>query len=288
MELAIYFPSGELGMDPVKIRDFIQGAEQLGYTRVHGGEHVVGADATHRPDWNRPYTLDRFTHEPLTLMTFLAAHTQRMLLVPAVLIVAMRQTVLVAKQAAAVDGFSGGRLRLGLGIGTNPVEYEVMGEDYHTRGRRMEEQVAVLRELWTKPSVTFEGRWHHLFEVGINPLPVQRPIPLWMGGGAVERVLKRIGRLSDGWIVTSTQVEGGFGAAIERYKAYAKEAGRDPAMLDITGRIEMGSNSPDQWRKEYEAWEAWGANAVVVQTSNAGTTPDQQLDAFRRFKEAVS
>ena len=285
MELTISFPSAELGMDTVKIKDFIQGAEQLGYTQVHAGEHIIGADPTHRPEWNNPYTHDSFWHEPFTLMTFLAAHTERMLLVPAVMVLPMRQTVLAAKQAAAVDGFSGGRLRLGIGIGSNAFEYEVLGKDFHNRGSRVEEQVAYMRELWTKPVVTFEGRWEGVFEAGINPRPVQQPIPIWMGGGAVEASLKRIGRLADGWILTG-RLEGGPAAAIERYKGYAKAAGRDPEALTISCRGNAGSGTPEEWRQGFESWQSMGANVIVVGSGSG--TPDQLLERLRQYKEAVA
>lgn len=285
MELAVSFPSAELGMDPVNIRDFIQGAEQIGYTQVHAGEHIIGADPTHRPGWDNPYTHDAFWHEPFTLMTFLAAHTQRMLLVPAVLILPMRQTVLAAKQAAEVDGFSGGRLRLGIGIGSNSFEYEVLGQDFHTRGQRVEEQIAFLRELWTKPVVTFEGKWDGVFEGGITPRPVQQPIPIWMGGGGVEAALKRIGRIADGWILTG-RLEGGPGPAIERYKAYAKEAGRDSSTLTISCRGNAGSGTPDEWRKGYENWKSLGATVIVVGAGSGSA--DQLLRKLRQYKEAVS
>lgn len=285
MELAVSFPSEELGTDPAKMRDFIQGAEQIGYTQVHAGEHIIGADTTHRPDWNNPYTIDSFWHEPFTLMSFLAAHTRRMLLVPAVLVLPMRQTPLVAKQAAQVDVFSGGRLRLGIGIGSNPFEYEVMGQDFHTRGRRVEEQIAFLRELWTKRSATFEGKWDKLLEGGLNPLPVQRPIPIWMGGGGVETALKRIARLADGWILTG-RLEGGPGPAIQRYKEYAKEAGCDSSTLTIACRGNAGGGTPDEWRKGYEEWASLGATLIVVGAGKG--TPDQLLANLRRYKEAVA
>lgn len=288
MELGVSLPSRELGTDAVKLRDFIKGAEQLGYTQVSVGEHVIGADIANRPGWDLPNTLEGYHRDPFTTLSFLAAHTQRMLLVSSVMILPERQTVLVAKQAADLDGLSGGRLRLGVGVGRYPIEYEAMGKEYRNRGQRIVEQVALLRVLWTQPVVTFEGKWEQLFEAGINPLPVQRPIPIWFGGGGVESVLKRIAAIGDGWIVTPLPIEGGIPAGIERYRAYAREAGHDPSSLSIIVSGNAGRGMPDDWRKEYEHWQSLDVTAISVGTGGAGSMPDLHLEALRKYKEAVS
>jgi probable F420-dependent oxidoreductase len=200
MQLGVIFPQTEIGADPKAIRDFVQAAEDLGYEHLIVFDHVLGADTAHYPGWQGAYTHQDMFHEPLVLYGYLAAFTQRMELVTGVLILGQRQTALVAKQAAEVDVLSGGRLRLGVGIGWNAVEYEGLNANFHNRGKRSEEQIAVLRALWTQEVVDFHGRWHQITHAGLNPLPIQRPIPLWLGGGTnAEPVIERVGRLADGW-----------------------------------------------------------------------------------------
>ena len=221
MQLGVIFPQVEMGVDPVAIRDYAQAVEQMGYTHLAVYDHVLGAGTTTRPDWRGPYTSESLFHEPLVLFGYLAGCTRGLELVTEVIILPQRQTALVAKQAAEVDVLSGGRLRLGVGIGWNDVEYEVLGEDFHTRGRRVSEQIAVLRALWTQEVVTFEGKWHRITEAGINPLPVQRPIPIWMGGGRAESALRRIARLADGWFPQVRPDDAGR-ALLESLRGYTK------------------------------------------------------------------
>ena len=199
MKLGVVFPQIEMGADPGAVRAYGQAVEQIGYHHILAYEHVVGANTASRPGWRGPYDIDSVFHEPFVLFGFLAGLTERIEFATGIVILPQRQTVLVAKQAAALDVLSGGRLRLGIGIGWNAVEYEALGTDFHNRGRRCEEQVALLRALWTERAVTFDGKWHRVTDAGIEPLPVQRPIPLWFGGGE-ERVLRRIARLADGWM----------------------------------------------------------------------------------------
>ena len=184
-----------------------------------------------------------------------------------------------------MDVLSGGRLRLGIGIGWNEVEYEALGEDFHTRGRRVEEQVALMRALWTDEVVTFQGRWHTVTAAGISPLPVQRPIPLWMGGGA-EPVIKRIARMADGWFPQFRPDERGQ-ETLQRLHAYASEAGRDPGSIGIEGRASIGDGSADDWAKEVDAWRELGATHLGVNTMGAGlTSPADHIDALRRFQRS--
>src|SRR6266550_7850766 len=179
MQIGVTFPQTEIGADPIVIRDYAQTVEGLGYSHLVAFDHVLGADPTHRPGW-QGYTYRQMFHEPFVLFGYLAALTH-LELVPAVIILPQRQTALVAKQAAEIDILTGGRLRLGVGLGWNFVEFEALGEDFRNRGRRAEEQIEVLRRLWTEPVVDFDGRWHRIPAAGINPLPVQRPIPIWIG-----------------------------------------------------------------------------------------------------------
>ena len=182
MRIGVVFPQLEIGNDPALIRDYAQAAESLGYDHILVYDHVLGANReTH--DWLRgPYRHPDAFHEPFVLFGYLAGLTEKIELVTGILILPQRQTALVAKQAAEVDVLSGGRLRLGIGIGWNSVEYEALGEDFSNRGRRSEEQIEVMRGLWTNDLVTLNGRWHTITDAGINPLPVQRPIPVWFGG----------------------------------------------------------------------------------------------------------
>src|ERR671919_1002952 len=184
VKVGAIFPQTEISTDLGAIRAFVEAVEAFGYDNIFIADHVLGADPrvhTH-PSLGR-YSYKSVVHEPLTLMAYMAAITTRITLSTGILILPQRQTALVAKQAAEVDVLSGGRLRLGIGVGWNEVEYEALHQDFHTRGRRCEEQIEVLRTLWTQEVVSFEGRWHRITHAGINPLPLQRPIPIWLGAG---------------------------------------------------------------------------------------------------------
>lgn len=257
-----------------------------GYAHLIVYDHVLGADVRKHPGWNGPYSHADMFHEPFVLFGYLAALTQRLQLVTAVIILGQRQTALVAKQAAEVDVLTGGRLRLGVGIGWNHVEYEALGENFHNRGRRCEEQIAVLRALWTQEVVQFKGRWHQISHAGLNPLPVQRPIPLWLGGRA-EAVMQRVARLADGWFPQFAPDKAGQ-EIMARVHTYAREAGRDPSSIGIEGRITMAGRTPDIWAREAEAWQKLGATHLSVNTMNAGLrSPDDHIRAIRQFKETL-
>lgn len=287
MQLGVVFPQTESGIDPTALRDYVQAVEQLGYNHLAIYDHVLGADPGNRPGWRGPYTHKSLFHEPLVFFGYLAALTQRLELVTSIIILPQRQTALLAKQAAEVDVLTRGRLRLGVGIGWNNVEYEALGVDFHTRGRRAEEQVALLRALWTQEVVTFEGRWHRITEAGINPLPVQRPIPIWMGGSA-EAVLQRVARLADGWF-PQLRPDDNARAALERLRGYAREAGRDPSSIGIEARITLATGTPDDWAKSLAAWRDLGATHVSLNTMGGGfTSLDQHVEALRRFKEVTA
>ena len=287
MQVGVILPQTEIGADPVVIRDYAQAAEDLGYSHLLVYDHVLGASSEHRPDWRGPYDHRTQFHEPFVLFGYLAGVTQRLQLVTGIVILPQRQAALVAKQAAEVDVLSGGRLRLGVGIGWNDVEYEALGEDFHTRGRRVEEQIAVMRALWTQEVVSFHGRWHHITNAGINPLPIQRPIPIWMGGGA-EPVIRRIARLADGWFPQFRPDERGR-ETLQRLFTYAREAGRNPASIGIEGRAGIATGGPDDWARAVEAWQQMGATHLGVNTMGAGLdSPTKHIEAIRRFKEAIN
>jgi len=287
MKVGVVFPQTEITADPTAVKDYAQASEDLGFAHLLAYDHVLGANPASRPDWRAPYShLDMF-HEPFVLFGFLAGLTKRIELVTGIIILPQRQTVLVAKQAAALDVLSKGRLRLGIGIGWNAVEYEALGEDFKNRGRRSEEQIDVLRKLWTQQLVTYNGQWHKITDAGINPLPVQRPIPIWFGG-TDERALRRLAKLGDGWFPQMGPDEK-CQAAIEKIRAYAKEAGRDPDQIGIEGRMHYDKGSAETWVKELEAWKKLGATHVSLNTMKAGlTAPAAHIEAIRRFQKATA
>ena len=287
MQLGAIFPQTEIGADPIAVRDFAQAAEAMGYEHLLVFDHVLGADPSKRESWDRPYSHSDMFHEPFVLFGYLAGVTDKIQMTTGVLILGQRQTALVAKQAAEVDVLTGGRLRLGIGIGWNHVEYEALGEDFSNRGRRSVEQIRLLRALWTEEVISFDGRYHKVSHAGINPLPVQRPIPIWFGGGA-DRVMRRIGRMADGWF-PQFQPDSQGQEQLGKMREYARAAGRDPGDIGIEGRVSLASGSPDDWAKSAAAWDELGASHLSVNTMRAGLSgPDQHIDAIRRFKEAVS
>lgn len=287
MHVGAVFPQTEIGADPAAVKDYAQAVEALGYDHILAFDHVVGANAASRPGWTGAYQHTDQFFEPFVLYGYLAGVTERVELVTGIVILPQRQTTLVAKQAAVIDVLSGGRLRLGIGIGWNQVEYEALGEDFRNRGRRSEEQIEVLRALWTNELVTFEGRWHTITDAGINPLPVQRPIPVWLGGRH-DRVLQRVARVGDGWLPLFRPDDEGR-ARIEKMKSLARDAGRDPANIGIESWVAIGNRSPDEWVADVKAWQDLGATHISVNTMRAGlSSPQAHIDAIRRFREAVA
>lgn len=286
MQLGVVFPQTEIGADPGAVRALAQTAEGLGYSYLLAYEHVLGADPRYHPGWGEVYALKDMFHEPFALFSYLAAVTQRIRLLTGVIILPQRQTVLVAKQAAEVDVLSHGRLLLGIGIGWNRVEYEALGEDFHNRGVRSEEQVAVLRALWTQESVDFQGRWHRIRGAGLNPLPRQRPIPIWFGGGA-EPVIKRAARLGDGWLAIG-RPDPQRAAAVKRLREYAQEAGRDPDSIAIGASVHLRQGSVESLIEDATGWKSIGATHLAINTMGAGlTSVAQHLQALASFREAV-
>jgi len=286
MRLGVVFPQTEIGADPIRIRDYAQAAEGLGYDHLLAYDHVLGANPDSRTGWSGYRHTDMF-HEPFILFSYLAGITHKIEFVSGIIILPQRQTVLVAKQAAALDVLSGGRLRLGIGIGWNPVEYEALGENFHNRGRRSEEQIDVLRQLWTYELVTYEGRWHKITDAGLNPLPVQRPIPLWFGGTS-DTVMRRLARIGDGWFPQ------GFGPdelgrkTLEKLRVYIRDAGRAPSEIGVEPRISVSHGDPDTWAEEASAWKKLGATHLSVDTMGAGFSSFQNhIDVIERFKQAV-
>ena len=287
MKIGVIFPQTEIGTDPIAIRDYAAAAEEAGYDHLVAYDHVIGANPASRPGWKPPYDHRNIFHEPFVLFGFLAAVTMRVELVTGIVILPQRQTVLVAKQAAAVDVLSRGRLRLGIGIGWNPVEYEALGENFHNRGRRSEEQVALLRLLWGGELVNFEGKWHKISDAGINPLPIRRSIPIWFGGNG-EPVLKRIGQMGDGWFPLLPPNDK-CPAVIQKIRKYGANAGRNVADIGIEGRIMYGHGAADRWIEEAVKWKNLGATHISLNTMKSDlANPSAHIAAIRRFKEAIA
>ena len=285
MQIGVTFPQTEIGADPLVIRDYAQAVEGLGYSHLVVFDHVLGADPAHRPGWSG-YTWRDMFHEPFVLFGYLAALTHLELL-PAVIILPQRQTVLVAKQAAEVDVLTGGKLRLGVGVGWNPVEYEALGMNFHTRGRVEEEQIEVLRLLWSQEIVSYKGQFHTITEAGLNPLPVRRSIPIWMGGRA-DALLRRTARLGDGWLPQGKPDER-MREAVERLQSYITEAGRDPRKVGIEARMNAREGDLDEWVRQTEGWRDLGATHISINTMGAGfKSPGEHIEAIRRYKEAVA
>jgi probable F420-dependent oxidoreductase len=285
LQVGVTFPQNEIGADPKTIRDYAQAAEDLGYEHLLAYDHVLGADPSNREGW-RGYTHETMFHEPLTLFCYLAAITQHLELVSGVIVLPQRQTALVAKQAAEVDVLSSGRLRLGVGIGWNAVEYEALGEDFSTRGARIEEQIEVMRLLWTQEVVSYEGKYHRIDEAGINPLPVQRPIPVWMGARA-DVGLRRTARVAGGWFPLGPPDEK-MREALKRLRDYVEEAGRDPESVGIEARLDVARVPPEEWVAQTEAWRSLGATHISINTMNAGLgSPREHVETIQRYKEAL-
>lgn len=287
MKLGVVFPKTEIGSDPAIIKAYAQAAEGLGYDYLLTYDHVLGANPDRPGGWQGPYTYEHCFHEPFVLFGYLAGLTQTIELVTGILILPQRQTALVAKQATQVDLLSGGRLRLGIGIGWNEIEYQALDCNFTNRGKRVEEQIALLRALWTKPLVQFEGKYHTIPDAGINPLPVQRPIPIWFGGMA-DPVLRRAARLGDGWMPNGSP-DDRLKGLIERLHSYLEEAGRDPKAFGLDGRISINNQPQDSWGNQLEKWQELGATHVAVNTMKAGlASPQAHIEAIRKFKETVS
>ena len=267
MQIGVVYPQTELPADPGAVRAYVQAAEDLGYRHLLVYDHVLGADPAAYPGWSGPYDVDTTFHEPFVFFGFLAG-VSTLELVTGIIIAPQRQTALVAKQAAEVDILTGGKLRLGLGIGWNRVEYEALGQDFATRGQREEEQIPLLRRLWTERSVTHEGRFDKVVGAGLAPLPVQRPVPIWLGGSS-DPAYRRAGRLAEGWFPPVQP-----GPQLDHARAVVAEAagsaGRDPSTLGMEGRVGFGPGGAETVAQHARRWEEAGATHVAVNTMGAG------------------
>jgi probable F420-dependent oxidoreductase len=285
MHIGVVFPQTEIGGDAGAVRTYAERVEELGYGHLVAYDHVVGADPEVHKGWDGPYDSWSTFHEPLVMFGYLAALTS-LELVTGIIILPQRQTALVAKQAAEVDLLTQGRFRLGIGLGWNAVEYEALGKDFSDRGRRVENQVELLRRLWTEPSVTYEANGEHVNGAGLAPLPVQRPIPIWFGA-ASPRAYERAGRLGDGWfpLVPPGPKLDDARALVD---AAAVAAGRDPSALGLEGRVNWGPGGIESVADHAGRWRQIGATHLSVNTMGAGLgSVDAHLDALAACADAL-
>jgi probable F420-dependent oxidoreductase len=287
MRWGVVFPQTEIGPDPSAVRAYTQAVQDMGFAHLLVYDHVLGADPTAHAPWPpNAYTINSLFHEPMVLFGYLAAIAPSLELVTSVIILPQRQTALVAKQGAEVDLLTGGKFRMGIGIGWNAVEYEALGKNFRDRGRRFEEQIEVLRRLWTEPVLTYEGRYHKITAAGLNPLPVQRPIPLWIGASA-EPAIKRAAELGDGFF-PQRPLEGGWEVTMEKFRGWVAAAGRDFASYGIERRIDIATGTPDDWRAAAEEWQALGATHLSFNTMNGNLgAVDAHIERLRQARAAL-
>lgn len=265
MKIGISLPIRELENDLGAIKAFAQTAEELGLNHLRVPDQVLRAGSGP-------------LHEPLTIMAYIAAVTARIELVPSVIVLPARQTVLVAKQAAELDILTGGRLRLGIGVGKNAEEYQALGADFSTRGARCEEQIELLKQLWSQETVDFDGRWDQVSGAGLNPLPVQRPIPIWIGAAAVPgaRILRRIGRQADGWFVLCSPDE--FPGLLEQIHGEADAAGRPAEAIGTEAGVAVVGPREAEWRERVTGWRAAGLSHLCLRTLGGGLDAQGHLN----------
>ena len=284
MKLGVVFPQTEIGTDPEVVARFATTAEAAGYDHIIVFDHVLGANTASRPGWQGPYTSESLFHEPFVLYGYLAGLTTTLEFVTAVIILPQRQTALVAKQAASLDVLSRGRLRLGIGTGWNDVEYEALGENFHDRGVRSEEQIDLMRKLWSEETIDYDGRWHKITDAGLNPLPVGRSIPIWLGGMAAA-VIERVGRIADGWFPFFNP---DLAPQLEAMREAARAAGRSPADIGVECMQPMG----DAGAKELDRLKSladMGVTHTAVITMNQGLAdPVAHVDAISRYWDQVA
>ena len=285
MNIGVIYPQVEFGFDPAAIRDYAQTAESLGFTHVLAYDHVLGANPERPGGWKGPYTYHDGFMESFVLFTFMAAHTTKLGFTTGIMILGQRQTALVAKQAATLDVLCGGRLRLGVGNGWNEVEYIALGMDFHNRGKRTEEQIDVLRKLWSQELVVYNGQWHTIPDAGLKPMPIQQPIPIWFGGYD-DRVLDRVARLGDGWMPNCPfDVTAPF---LEKLWSLMDKHGRKRDGFGLEARIVWGEGDPDAWRAQLESWKGAGATHITFDTMRVGfDTPAKHIDAIRKVAAAA-
>lgn len=287
MRIGAIFPHHEFGPDPRAVREYARAAEGLGLAHIGADDHVIGPNPV-RPEGYAGWTNHRLPfHEPFVLFGFLAGITRRIEFSTCVLILSQRQTVLAAKQAAEVDILSEGRLRLGIGIGWNEYEYISLGAPFSQRGRRVDEQIRVLRQLWSQELVDFQGEFHHIPDAGLNPRPPQRPIPIWIGGQS-QAAIRRAARLGDGWMpLYNDPLEARAG--LEQLDSLLKEAGRSREGFGLEARIPYGRGDAGVWCELLARWGELGASHASLVTTGFGLDgPKAHITALSSFMGGIS
>jgi probable F420-dependent oxidoreductase len=299
MQLGASIPVGDIGTGPAVLRDFAQAEEGLGFAHLVAPDHVLGVNPAADHGGRRVGTTANAYHDPFVLFGFLAGCTKEIGFAAGVLILAQRQAVLVAKQAASLDVLSGGRFRLGIGVGWNEVEFTGLNENFHNRGRRSVEQVRVMQALWAEPHVTFHGEFHTIEDAGINPRPAPGPnggrVPVWYGGHA-EATFRRAARYGDGFMPLRYPPGEEALAAFEKLRRLAREAGRDPSEIGIEVWTSPGAGTEDDWRREISFWKGAGVTHVTAHTTYtsdhhkriAGRTAAEHLAAITGYRKAVA
>lgn len=287
--VGVSFPTTEIGTDVLAIRDFAQAVEDMGFSHLVGYDRLLGINPANRPNYLTEisiYTHEHMFQEPLMLFSYLAGVTRNIGLVSGVIVLPQRQTLLFAKQAANVDQYCRGRLRLGVGIGQNPIEYEAMGVPYKERTARMEEQIHLLRRFWTEPWFSETGKFHSIFEAGINPLPVQRPIPIWIAGHA-PAAMDRAARIGDGMMsyLDAHLAE----ETVGRFRELVKKHGRDPEQIRLENFVFVTAmadprkkTGPEDAVVEIETWRKAGSREITLHTMDIGLRGVEQHIGFLR------
>ena len=285
MQIGAVFPHNEIGTDPGAIKAYAQGVEAMGITHLLIYDHVLGADPDREGGFRGPYDKDVAFHEPFTTFAFIAGVTDKIDLITTVMILPQRQTVLAAKQAAEVALLSNNRFKLGIGVGWNELEYVGLNETFNNRGRRQEEQVDVMRKLWSEDSLDYTGEYHRIDKASINPRPC-KTIPIWFGGSA-PALLDRVARLGDGWIPLMGANDKAK-ACIDTIKQTRKAAGLSFANFGIQAQAQYAGGSPERWRKHAEAWREMGCTHLAIATHNAGpTNVDGHLARIGEYQQAL-
>lgn len=286
MQTGAVLSQNELGPEVAAVRDYAQAVQDLGYDFLVTADHMVGVDAVDHPELDRVYPIDNYLREPLLLGAFLACAAPKLGYLTSVVILPQRQTVLTAKQAADLDTLLQGKLRLGVGIGWNPIEFTALGMSFSTRARRFEEQIVLMRTLWSKQVVTFAGRFDTVPAAGINPRPIQQPIPIWIGASS-EAAVKRATKIADGYLPLRP-LEGGWQATMDRVHSWLEEVGRDARSFGIEGRLDASQGTPDDWRNVVEMWRGFGASHLSVATTGAGSGPRAHIERLRQVREILA
>lgn len=283
MNIGIIYPQTELHGDPAAVHRIGLATEELGYHHLLTYDHVLGASHDRDAPLNGPYSEHHPFHDPFVKFAYLAGITRRIEFVTGILILPQRQTALVARQAADLDLLSRERLRLGIGIGWNPVEYDALGQSFSSRGRRIEEQVGLLRQLWSGKLLSFEGQFDRVDRAALNP-PPRRAIPVWMGGFA-DVALRRAARLADGFIFADGAADA-F-AQVTRLRELLSAEGRAVENFGLHCNM-LRAKKPQEIVDTIRRWQDVGGTHTSISTMGQGfTSIDEHIDYMRRVADAV-